>query len=246
MLRVAAKNTYCNDKTCPQVLEDTDMAVDVYVQGYDDVGPAVVRQADTPAGEHLVRVPRQMLIEAGRRFEEDQLFATCGSAFRLETLPQYQTASDERFHAFREGRPLPERSVATDPWLAQLAGATAAGHSWQRVHVVTQPLSEYLRYELLTGLENVAAGEDVRIADRDVFPELATLTRDFWLFDADAEGATALLLRYDHAGEYLGAEISTDPDVLNRCWRQRALALSRSIPLAAYLDTVGLVLRKAG
>jgi hypothetical protein len=251
MLRVATKSSQCNDAyTCPQVLEVDDMGGDVLVQGYDDVAPSVAVEAGTPAGERLVRVPRAMLIEAGRRFEQERLFDSfTQEAFRLETLPQYQLGpqEDERFRAFLQGQPLPERSPQTSPWLAQLAASTAAGRRCQRVHITPWPLSDYLRFELTTDLENVAVGEDVRVADRAIwYPELAELTQDFWLFDATTDHAVAMLMRYDEQGRFAGAEISTDRDVIARCRRHRGFALLHAIPVAAYLDKVGHLLGKVG
>ena len=64
------------------------------------------------------------------------------SAFRLETLRQYAvSAEDDRIAAFREHRPLPERSVRTSPWPRRIADTTAVGKHWSRVHVVDEPLS---------------------------------------------------------------------------------------------------------
>jgi hypothetical protein len=68
------------------------------------------------------------------------------SAFRLETMQYYSvSAEDARIRAFREGTPRPERSVRTSPWLRRIALTTAAGKLWSRVHVIKEPLSEYLR-----------------------------------------------------------------------------------------------------
>ena len=52
------------------------------------------------------------------------------------------------------------------------------------MHVVDRPLSDYIRYELAVYAENVAAGEDVRIADRSLHPELGGLGRTSSIFDA--------------------------------------------------------------
>src|ERR1700761_3459549 len=87
---------------------------------------------------------------------------TC-SAFRLETLPLYDAADDARFAAYRRHDPLPDRSVRTSPWLRRVALTTVAGQSWQRVHVVDHPLSEYQQFELIAYAESAAAGEDIRI-----------------------------------------------------------------------------------
>ncbi len=247
MLRVVAESA-CNDKTCPQILEDPDMPDDAYVQGWDDVPTHIMAEAAPPAGERIVRVPRGHIIKAGQRFAEDHLFATARTLFRLETLPQYLApAEDERFRAFLEGQPLPERTPATSPWLKQISEGTAAGQQWQRVHIVQEPLSDYLRFELTTAVENVAAGERVYVADRALHPWMKGLTQDFWGFDLDdAEHATAMLMRYDRQGRFEDSEISTDPDIIRRCRRRRDMVLTRAIPVADYLDQIGLQPAKVG
>ena len=75
-----------------------------------------------------------------------------------------------------------------------------------------------------------AAGEDIRIADRTRYPELAGLGPDFWLFDDTA----AAVMRYDPEGRYLGAEVAEDAAPFRM---QRDLALRRSVALEAVLAT---------
>src|SRR5262249_18862730 len=87
------------------------------------------------------------------------------SAFRLETLSRY-AANDDLFQIFLAGQPMPARSPDTEPWLRMVADSVSAGRRWSRVHVLTRPLSDYLQFEVLGYQGNVAAGEDVRIADR--------------------------------------------------------------------------------
>jgi hypothetical protein len=239
MLRVAAK-TQCNDAwSCPTIFQDTAMADDAYVQGDTDIPADVLEEATPPAGERIVRVPRAMVIEAGRQFEREQLFARADTLFRLETQPAYQLnpdAAGTRFQAFLHGEAIPARTPDTSPWLAQIARGVAAGRTWHRVHVISEPLTDLMRYELVTDLENVAAGERVLVADRTTHPWMKGLTQDFWGFDLDdPDRATALLMRYDDAGRLLDAEISTDPDIIKRCRRRRDLVLPRAIPVEDYL-----------
>jgi len=75
----------------------------------------------------------------------------------------------------------------------------------------------------------------IRIADRSSCPALAPLARDFWLFDADAARPFAALMNYNHAGEYLGAAVTTEPAVIMACVTARNLARQYSVPLGAYL-----------
>lgn len=171
------------------------------------------------------------MTELERRFAD-----FTASAFRLETLPTYAgTADDPRFAAYVSGDPLPDRSVRTSPWLRNLAVTTAAGKSWSRVHVVDYPLSDYQRYELVAYIESAAAGEEIRIAERAASAELAGLRRDFWLFDAGTDHAAAALMDYGPDGQYLGAEVTTDPAVISACEAERDLALRHSRELNAYL-----------
>jgi hypothetical protein len=158
------------------------------------------------------------------------------SAFRLETLRQYAvSAEDERITAFREHRPLPERSVRTSPWLRRIADTTAAGKHWSRVHVVDEPLSEYVRFEMVTYRESAQAGEDIRITSRKADPALDDLQTDFWLFDAETSHPFAALMRYDPGGHYVDAEVTSDPAAISSCKAAQDLALHHSVPLSAYL-----------
>ena len=167
----------------------------------------------------------------GRCFE-----AFTVSAFRLETLRAYAPPGEQdRVRAFRVGLPLPERPAGASRWLARIAATTAAGKSWRRVRVLDRPLSEEECYRLLGYRESAEAGEVIRIADRSACPALAPLARDFWLFDADAARPFAALLNYGHAGEYLGAAVTTEPAVIMACVTARNLAQQYSVPLAAYL-----------
>ena len=158
------------------------------------------------------------------------------SAFRLETLRQYTvSAEDERIAAFRERRPLPERSVRTSPWLRRIAETTAAGKHWSRVHVVDVPLSEYVRFEMVTYRESAQAGEDIRITDRRADPALDALQTDFWLFDAETDHPFAALMQYSADGHYVDAAVTTDRTAIAECKAARDLALRYSVPLTTYL-----------
>lgn len=158
------------------------------------------------------------------------------SAFRLETLPRYAVESEaERIRAFREHRPLPERSVRTSPWLARIAATTAAGKFWQRVRLLGWPLTEYQRYQLPGYRESQEAGEIIRIAERQGSPALAALQADFWLFDAEVARPFTALMEYDAEGHYLGAHVTDDPIVIALCVAARDVALEHSVPLYSYL-----------
>jgi len=158
------------------------------------------------------------------------------SAFRLETLQHYAVAAeDARLTAFREGLPRPERSTRTSPWLRRIAATTVEGKSWSRVHIVEHPLSEYLRYELVSYVESQAVGERISVADRAPHPELAGLRADFWLFDAGTDSAHAVLMHYDQGGAVVGREAVHDLDAVRGLDAARRLAEQYALPLNDYL-----------
>jgi hypothetical protein len=152
------------------------------------------------------------------------------SAWRLELLPQYLVPQErEAFAAYRAGAPRPPR--LGDDWCDTLRAARAEGKTVGRVHVVTPPLSEYLRFETQWFYPyNVAAGEDVRILDlsRTTRPiELPNF--DFWLFDD--ERVVAML--YENDGTQTGRELleGTDPAPFLKA---RDAAIAASIPFTDY------------
>jgi hypothetical protein len=158
------------------------------------------------------------------------------SAWRLEARQRYTSpGEDDRIKAWREGRPRPERSVRTSPWLRRVAVTTAEGKQWGRVHVVRHPLSEYLRYEMFGYVESAAAGEEIRIADQAASPALDALGPDFWLFDGGTEHAFAVLMHYDDDGRLAEYEPVSATAALGECYRVRDLVLAHSVPLNAYL-----------
>ncbi len=146
------------------------------------------------------------------------------AAFRLETLPFY--VSDEEAEPFaRWLRGEPDDLGWKDPWRRILRDARVAGKEVKRVHVVREPLSEYLQFELsVVYPEGVKAGEDIRIlvSDRSLHP-------DFWLLDD-----TACLMNYDQAGNWLGVDLLTDAAEVSRFKTWRDDLLRHSIPLAEY------------
>lgn len=234
----------CFPEDCPRVYE-ADQEMVVLARKVTD--PAWITQARPGADEVLGTVPREVFLEAALKMlareeahaplsrEEFRALADAarGSVFRLETLQRYVIPGEaEDLDAFLQGRPQPNSKRRLEPWLQRLRESIAAGKRWQRVHVVTYPLSDYLRFELTGYQEGVAAGEDIRIADRDAHRDLDQLTQDFWLFDDQI----AVMMRYDADGRFLGYERADTPGDLTRCRQQRDLALAHATPLREYLD----------
>lgn len=164
------------------------------------------------------------------------------SVFRLETLQVYAgSGEDEALAAFHRGEPEPPPDPAEDEWVAMLRANRDAGRTQQRVHVIIEPLSPYLAFELTWEYgPHVAAGEDIRIIPvtggwpRDI-PH-----RDFWLFDA----RDLYELDYADDGTWLGARRVTDPAALAEACFVREAALARSMPWAEYIARHPELLRR--
>lgn len=155
------------------------------------------------------------------------------SVFRLETLQSYAgSGEDDAILAFHRGDPQPAPDPPEEEWSAMLRANRDAGRLQQRVHVVTEPPSDYLQYELTWEYgPHAAAGEDIRIIPVTTGWPADVPARDFWLFDS----ATLFDMHYDSEGCWLGSQLVTGPArVVEACFVRDA-ALHHSIPWRAYL-----------
>lgn len=153
------------------------------------------------------------------------------SWFRLETLQAYavdyeQTEYEQFLSDGRFDRPPGD-------WQTMMVRHTQAGRQLRRVHVVVEPLTDYLRYEFAAYRQNSDFGEDIRIipVTRSAWPAGLPRNTDFWLFD-DAE---VWDMHYDPDGRFLEATRSSSDLHLADCRRWRDEAFERSMPLAQYL-----------
>lgn len=164
------------------------------------------------------------------------------SVFRLETLQSYAgSEEDPARHAFVRGEGAPPPNAYHRQWVDRLRAHYDAGRTQQRVHVVREPLSEYLIFELTWQYgPHVAAGEDIRIIPvTDDWPADVP-RRDFWLFDSQR----LFDLDYDASGTWLGARRIADPDEIAQACLIRDAALRRSVPWADYVATKPALLQR--
>lgn len=153
------------------------------------------------------------------------------SAFRLELLDAYAVDSDGvDFERFLRGEPEPtwERK---QPWLDQLRKEKAAGIRNYRVHVLSTPLTDYLRYAAEWGYQiNERAGDEVFIIDRSeqAVPDTG-IDHDFWLIDDEH----AIAMSYDTDGRFIGAE-PVDSAALPRYRDARDTLLAVAAPFAQW------------
>jgi hypothetical protein len=153
------------------------------------------------------------------------------TAWRLETHPFYRPDAAE-FARYQAGQPpTSDQQAQRQQWLA---GLTSAVQTVGRVLVVAFPLDPYWQWRVTTAAAHLAAGEDIRLADRRGHPELSSLG-DFWLLD----DRLVLALDFDPDGGFLASRPITDPTLVDQYRRQLVLARSWSTSLAGMVRAAG-------
>ncbi|WP_329560282.1 hypothetical protein OG711_23700 [Streptomyces uncialis] len=111
------------------------------------------------------------------------LGATRRSAVHLEMRDSY--AATERFEAWRCGERIDWADQASwwHPYDQLIADTVARGVTVRRARIVSEPVSEYIRWEHYVTHANVTAGEQVRWLPRRAATGLSLPGNDFWLFD---------------------------------------------------------------
>ncbi|MFB7476167.1 DUF6879 family protein [Kitasatospora sp. NPDC056184] len=153
-------------------------------------------------------------------------------AWRLETHPVYTVPQEEDgIRRFLAGEPLD--TGATAAWATRVRGYRETGRRVGRVHVVTRPLTDYLRFEFAHYRHNVEAGEDVRILDLTDRPNPGLPDQDFWLFD----DRRVVLMNYRSDGTQINRRIHDGDPAPYAAWK--GLAIAESVPFTEYLKDHG-------
>jgi hypothetical protein len=209
-------------------------------------GPALtdteaLAELAVPSGEAVIELPFEAMPYMDTVLNEQQLGAYIddrftSELFRLEARDRYDVASDgDDLAAYLAGHPGPDMD-RKGPWLETIRGEVARGLHTYRVHIVTGPLNDYLRFECEWGyVHNSAAGEHIRILDlAEKDAPAGLLHEDFWLIAGDGdEPDRAIRMDYDDAGHFLGAQVVADADV-DRYRRAREIAWQAAVPFTAY------------
>lgn len=104
------------------------------------------------------------------------------SAVHLEMRDVYAVPNeDEGFAAWRRGHRLDpgDRDSWWRPWLDLVQEVTAKGVRVRRARIVSEPHSEYIRYEHSFSFTNIAAGEEIRWLPRGSASALSLPGNDF-------------------------------------------------------------------
>ncbi|MFE7134455.1 DUF6879 family protein [Streptomyces sp. NPDC057638] len=151
-------------------------------------------------------------------------------AWRLETLPQYLVPQEaEDFSAFRAGRSLTPYTASA--YTERVTRQRTEGKHNGRVHIVTQPLSDYLRFEFSRyyGV-HAQAGDNIRILDVTNRSNPLEGVQDFWMFDQ----SEVVLMNYEADGTQINREVFAG-DVSPFIEYQR-IAIKASVPFQEYVN----------
>ncbi|REK91088.1 hypothetical protein DY245_06405 [Streptomyces inhibens] len=112
-----------------------------------------------------------------------------------------------------DGTVPPYDSAFWRPWVSPVEGTVARGVAVRRARIVSEPVTDYVRFEHAITASNIRAGEEVRWLGRRHASALALPGNDFWLIDDR-------LVRFNvfsGDGEAQGPEHSDDPQVIKLC-----------------------------
>lgn len=150
--------------------------------------------------------------------EFDALFPTVKrSSWRWECQGDY-TVDRESVRRWRDGEQRPEDEKHRG-WVRYIGGLREAGIPFERVRMLTEPLTDYLAWMLAITNWNIDAGEEIRWIKESQARELGAPDYDFYVFDDNR----VVILNFDGDKVLTGAEVIDDEDVVaeHRAWREK-------------------------
>ncbi|MER6192726.1 DUF6879 family protein [Streptomyces cyaneofuscatus] len=155
------------------------------------------------------------------------------SALHLEMRDSYMR-DDPEFVRWQDGHRYDpaDRASWWRPWLDVVAETTGRGVAMRRLRVVSEPLSDYVRYEYDGTFTNVAAGEDVRWLPRSRTRGLLLPALDGWVMDEEV----VILHHFSGEGQWTGTrmEVHHDPELARQYASAYESAWERAVPHAEY------------
>ncbi|MFF3982121.1 DUF6879 family protein [Streptomyces sp. NPDC001828] len=148
------------------------------------------------------------------------------SAVHLELRDSY--APTDRFEAWRRGERIDWEDHASwwHPYDQLIADSVARGVVIRRARIVSEPVTDYIRWEHYVTRGNITAGEQVRWLPRRRSTDIPLPGNDFWLFD------DRLLRVHLFSGDGQGVEdeITQDPGTIRLCSNAFETVWERAVP----------------
>jgi hypothetical protein len=166
--------------------------------------------------------------------QRDKLLATCErEAVHLEMRDTYALSTEaERFAKFLATgiRERDEEEPDRRYWTDLVQGLRQTGRRIRRARVVSEPVTDYIRYEWAGTDVIVEAGEEVRWLPRRLTSTIALPGNDFWLFD----GTTVVFTVFTGNGEVAERQLSTERATVDLCVSAFEVVWAAGIPHSQY------------
>jgi hypothetical protein len=159
----------------------------------------------------------------------DLFRSATSSACHLEMRDSY-TPDDPDWRDWRQGRRFDPAERWRD-WFDLMRETTARGVTVMRARIVSEPVTEYIRFEYdVTTDHNIAAGELVRWLPRREAIGLLVPSVDFWVFDR----ATVVFNHFDGPGNWVSEERRDDEALAVECATAFDAVWERATPHERY------------
>lgn len=157
------------------------------------------------------------------------------SAVHLEMRDTYGVGDEaDDFATWRRTgqRDIFPASAYWAPWVDLIRSSAARGVAVRRARIVSEPVTEYIRFEHAGTVVNVLAGEQVRWLPRRHASDLMLPGNDLWIFD----GQQALFNHFTGAGDWSapGLELRTEPHIVKQCADAFETVWNRATPHDQY------------
>jgi hypothetical protein len=166
--------------------------------------------------------------------ERDTFFATFErEAVHLEMRDVYAVADERgRFARFLEKgyRDHDAEAQEKQSWMTLLQESAKAGKTFRRVRIISEPVTDYIRYVWAGAGHSVEAGEQIKWLPRRLASSIALPGNDFWLFD----DSTVVFTVFTGEGNVLERQLTTDPAVVELCQAAFEAVWSIAIPHSEY------------
>ncbi|WP_416964292.1 DUF6879 family protein [Streptomyces sp. Agncl-13] len=157
------------------------------------------------------------------------------SAVHLEMRDQYAVGDEaDDFNAWLSTgrRDTDPTSEYWAPWVDLISRAVARSVVVRRARIVSEPVTDYIRYEHASTGVNVMAGEQVRWLPRPRAVDLMLPGADLWIFD----GTQVLFNHFTGVGDWAdpGKELRTEPSIVKQCSDAFEAVWERAVPHETY------------
>ncbi|EKX63923.1 hypothetical protein Sipo8835_36915 [Streptomyces ipomoeae] len=115
-------------------------------------------------------------------------------------------------------------------WTPLVREAVGRGVKMRRARIVSEPVTDYIRWEIALTPVNIAVGEEVRWLPRRLASDLALPGNDLWLID----NRRVLFHWFTGDGDWAGHEFNEDPAVVKMVSDAFEAVWERAIPHEKY------------